>query len=172
MLPENVFFLHIGESEGVGKLKPKYAIGSLIDRSSQEGEGEENCPSDRELEKIYFAKSGKTGPDVNFADSKWYQRYRRYVTMLEAVSTKLEEEEDLTEEELKWYRKYQKFKRHTKAAKKEKKLEALKSTENGTKLLDKFYSKEFKNSCPPMKVVRPTKTSDEQIKSDETGEDA
>lgn len=121
----------------------------------------ETAISDRELEKLIFAKSKKTLNDIDFTSSKWYQRYLRYRTMKDRIAEKLknleseEETEGLSDEENKWYKKYQKHKMKQEKKNKEKNLANTKTTKVDTSLLDEFYSKKYKESYPPMKIIYP-----------------
>ncbi|KAF5291450.1 hypothetical protein FQR65_LT01761 [Abscondita terminalis] len=115
--PDNHFYYLISEIQGVGKLKSKYCESrkklSEVVTTMNERKGSRE---------IIFDKSTKTATGIDFTESRWYQRYLHYDTMLRTVTEKLKNNEPLTDEENKWYVQAQKNRRDVKKKRMREKL--------------------------------------------------
>lgn len=151
MLPENAFYFAISDNLGIGESKV-----SPPKEPSQTSSISVKHLSPEELKLKIFGKSLKTRDSLNFEESQWYQRYHGFKQRRKAVLKKVANEgkDALDEGDKKWYAKYQRFKSLRAPEPKRYKGQEKKTTD--TSLLDKFYSEEYKDSWPPMKVFRPT----------------
>lgn len=118
-----------------------------------------------ELEKQIFAKSLKTKEGTLFGDSPWIKRYETFKQKRNEITQKIETEgiTSLNEDERKWYEKYERFQKKQEEKKRMNKLEE--ENEVDLNLLKTFYSKEYREKWPAMKVFYPTSdwlTSDEK----------
>ncbi|KAK5641770.1 hypothetical protein RI129_010317 [Pyrocoelia pectoralis] len=154
LLKENTFFGNISETQGLGKMKIKL-------EAEQEKVTKAKPNKIVERESLVFAKSTKTAYDINFKESKWYQRFLRYQTMVDVIARKSQESLELTEEEAKWYAKARQNRREMK----QKLIDREKDRERKDALdatpLETLYSKSKTNTSSVLKVFGPSKDTRE-----------
>ncbi|KAF5270696.1 hypothetical protein FQA39_LY01434 [Lamprigera yunnana] len=151
LLPENHFYLNLSDTGGMGEPKYKYKDYEAKETSSGEIE-----LSDKDWRKIIFAKSTKTSSAYNFRNSKWYQRYLRYETMLSTIAKKIKKNEPLSEDESKWYKKALENRTVVKTPKRSELEERFpKKCTSHIALLEERRSKVYKERWPVMKVFYP-----------------
>lgn len=156
LLPENLFYLELTEDRGKGV--PKISNPAQSEAEVQELEESASQLNQEYSEETIFAKSLKTRDSLHFEDSPWYQRYQSFIKKRETVLEKLKAEgkDALNDGEKKWLDKYEKFKINRELKKKDKEREMESKEETDVSLLKKFFSKEYKESCPAIRVFYPT----------------
>ncbi|XP_031355277.1 uncharacterized protein LOC116179615 [Photinus pyralis] len=152
LLRENVFFVNINETEGMGKLKSSHEDKEFERRKAQMRAS--GTASERKSD--VFAKSTKTRYDIDFKESKWYQRYLRYQTMVEAIASKSRQNLELTAEEAKWQAKARQSRHEIKQKFINKRKEEELKTITHDKCLETLYRTPNSQICPAVRVFRPS----------------
>lgn len=140
--------------KGVSKLPtppPSETKEEILDKSCSQLIHE---PSEERI----FAKSLKTRDSLHFEDTPWYQRFKKFNEKWETITKKVKEQgkDSLDEDEKKWMDKYKKFKKEREIKKKKKEQEMKSRDEVDLSLLEMFFSKEYKDKWPAIKVFYPT----------------
>lgn len=152
LLRENAFFINLNESEGMGKSKS----GNEDIKYERNKSQMEASSSTSERKSDVFAKSTKTPYDIDFKESKWYQRYLRYQKMVESIASKSRQNLELTAEEVKWQAKARKSRHEIKKKLINKRKEKELKTTTYDKCLETLYRKPNAHLSPAMRVFRPT----------------
>lgn len=155
LLPENVFYLNLNEFKGKGLPRMPIDTSDMHPSSSESSERSEYDLPDKLWEELIFAKSQLTKNDVDFTDSKWWKNYVKYKDKYNEMQRKIEENVSLNDDDLKWIQEFKSFKNKQESRKYEKQLERMKEEERVFGLNEIFQSKDFKESCPPVKVFYP-----------------
>lgn len=158
LLPENIFYLNISDDRGKGQLKKEETEPIVATEELDSQEEEHQSITSKELEQQVFAKSLKTRDSLNFDDSIWFKRYTTFIQKRRNINAKIQSDgiESLDGQEKKWLEKYERFKKREKLAEENRKKALTNKSEVDLTLLEKFYSKEYRESCPAVKVFHPT----------------
>ncbi|XP_071052153.1 probable inactive protein kinase DDB_G0270444 [Onthophagus taurus] len=167
LLPENVFYLTISNQQGIGVIKDEF-LENLNEEMIGEGEEEEEEYSDEYWRNLIFAKNHFIKNDVKFGDSKWFKDYEKFQKRKKEIEDKFKKNKPFSCRDQLWLVKFLDFKDQLQQKRFENEFKKWKSEIEAFDLNRKFRSKEFLNSCPEVKVIRPsfqTESGEESSKS-------
>lgn len=171
--PEQIFFNNIHPLRGVKKqilrdIEPAWATEGTSDMSDTDEASEETVNlTEKDWEKIIFAKKPKVDDTMDWENFPWYQSFATFKHRRQTILSKVEHHETLTDDEKKWYGRYAMSRRQ-----KRNQLNYNETVDtNQTALLEKFYSETHRQSAKPYSTYYPTyywHTPQEEQETDES----